>query len=658
VGESVDKQYEQYCLTDPLFYDSPRHDDSEALFPISRRPLPSDWRRARHGDWLINIPPGPPIPAQGWKIHVSACLDNADDIITRVWQYCMPRGISFKFIGSPLAVLMRNAKYAPRQASGKAVTIYPADEATCEIVLRERAAAPAGAPGPYILSDLRYGAGPLYVRYGGFTERFCLDAQGEMMPAIEDPAGNLVPDLRSPVFTVPDWVVLPEFLAPQLAARNSVSVTELDYDVTGALHFSNGGGVYTGTDKRTGERVIMKEARPHAGLAADGSDAVTRLRREHDVLKRLSGLGIAPEPRGCFMIGEHHFLAEEFIAGRTLNSFFAERYPLTGLTTDPAATEAYTEWALRICADVERAARVMHDHGVVFNDLHMFNIMVQPDDTVAFIDFEAASDISEGPRRTVGNPGFAAPRDRVGFDIDAYSLACIRLAMFMPLTTLFALDRGKAEGLAATIAKHFPVPEKFLDEAVREIVRDSGTADHRAPENSTPDNRTPLAVTLPVRRRGIASVAAGGNRADLSWGCDAGWDRLAADMVTAIRASASPQRTDRLFPGDIDQVRVTGGGLALAHGAAGVLYALSEAAGVRVPDYEEWLIARPTRLRARGRACTTDYPAWRTRWRGSATSTRPHGPQGSASASAGSVLVTASTAGCPGSRSPWCRWAT
>jgi tRNA A-37 threonylcarbamoyl transferase component Bud32 len=440
-------------------------------------------------------------------------------------------------------------------------------------VLRELDAELGGAAGPYILSDLRYGAGPLYVRYGGFTERFCLDSRGEMVPAIEDQAGSLVPDLRTPVFTVPDWVALPEFLAPQLAARNSVSVAELDYDVTGALHFSNGGGVYTGTDKRTGERVIMKEARPHAGLAADGSDAVTRLRREHDVLERLSGLGIAPEPRGSFMIGEHHFLAEEFIAGRTLNSFFAERYPLTGLTTDPAATQAYTAWALRICADVERVAQVMHDHGVVFNDLHMFNIMVRPDDTVAFIDFEAASDIGEGRRRTVGNPGFAAPRDRVGFDIDAYSLACIRLAMFMPLTTLFALDRGKAEGLAAIIARHFPVPEKFLDEAVREIVRD-----------------TTSAVTLPAPRNGARPED--GDRPDLGWGCDAGWNRLAADMVTAIRASASPQRSDRLFPGDIDQLRVTGGGLALAHGAAGVLYALSEAAGVRVPDYEEWLIAR------------------------------------------------------------------
>ena len=77
---------------------------------------------------------------------------------------------------------------------------------------------------------------------------------------------------------------------------------------------------------------------------------------------------------------------------------------------DPAETKAYTEWALRICGEVERAAAAMHERGVVFNDLHMFNIIVRPDDTVAFIDFEAASDISEGRVRTVGNPGFAALR--------------------------------------------------------------------------------------------------------------------------------------------------------------------------------------------------------------------------------------------------------
>src|SRR3984885_15383534 len=292
-----------------------------------------------------------------------------------------------------------------------------------------------------------------------------------MGPAIEDPFRDIVPDVRSPVFTMPEWVRMPEFLAPHLDARNSVALTDLEYDITGALHFSNGGGVYTATDKRTGERVILKEGRPHAGLAADGSDAVTRLGRDHDVLLRLSGLGIAPEVRGFFQVGEHYFRAEEFIAGRTLNSFFVERLPLNRPAPDPEATKAYAAWALRICGEVERAAAAMHERGVVFNDVHMLNIIVRPDGTVAFIDFEAASDVSEGRTRTVGNPGFAAPSDRVGFDVDAYSLACLRLAMFMPLKTLFALDRNKAAQLAGVIAALFPVPEEFLDEAVREITR-------------------------------------------------------------------------------------------------------------------------------------------------------------------------------------------
>ena len=155
----MDKQYEQYCLASPYFYDFPYRDHAtKEGFTISRQSLPSGWRRERLGDWLINIPSGPPIPPQGWKIHVSACLDNADEIVTAVWQYCVPREISFKFLPNRLAVLMRNAKYAPRGSSGKVVTIYPQDEAACEAILAELDTILDGAPGPYILSDLRYGA--------------------------------------------------------------------------------------------------------------------------------------------------------------------------------------------------------------------------------------------------------------------------------------------------------------------------------------------------------------------------------------------------------------------------------------------------------------------------------------------------------------------
>jgi len=555
----VDKRYEQYCLVSPLFYDAPGN-GSERAFAISERALPDGWRRDRAGDWIIGIAPGAQLPLQGWKIHVSACLDNSESVITRAWEYCTAGGISFKFLSGRLAVLMRNGKYAPRGSSGKVITIYPADEAACERILAELDQLLGGEPGPYILSDLRYGAGPLYVRYGGFTERHCLNERGELVPAIEDAAGKLVPDLRSPVFSTPSWVTLPSFLEASLAARNAATIADLPYEIEDVLHFSNGGGVYLGRDKQTGEQVVLKEARPHAGLAADGSDAVARLRREHDLLLALSGLGIAPEVRGYVEAGEHHFLVEEYIEGVPLNSCYADRYPLLTPDPDPAEVAAYTAWALAIGADIERVTGAMHERGVIFNDLHMFNIMVRPDDSVALIDFEAASYLSEGRRVTVGNPGFAAPRERTGFDVDAYSLACIRLAMFLPLTMVFALNRGKAADLAAVIAELFGVPAAFLDQAVRTIM---GTA------------------------------PAAGARQGTDWGSTARSEReLRAALARAITASATPARTDRLFPGDIEQFAAPGGGLGIAHGAAGVLYALAEAADVRLPDCEQWLIDR------------------------------------------------------------------
>jgi predicted Ser/Thr protein kinase len=599
-------------VADPFFYDFPHGDRGTGRelarpYPISARPLPAGWRRAQFGDWLINVPPATEIPQQGWKIHVSACLDNAEQTLIRVWRYCVPRTVTFKFLPSRLAVLMRNAKYAPRAASGKVVTIYPADEAACELILSELDQLLGGAPGPYILSDLRYGAGPLYVRYGGFARRYCLDARGELVPAIENPAGELVPDERSPVFTLPSWVRLPDFLAPHAAARDAVTVAELPYDVERALHFSNGGGVYVGVDKRTAERVILKEARPHAGLAADGSDAVERLRREHDMLRRVAGLGIAPEVRDYFQVGEHHFLVEEFIDGVPLNSCYADRYPLTRQHPDPADVADYTSWAVRIVMAVERAAEAMHEHGVIFNDLHMFNVMVRPDDSVALIDFEAASLAAEGRRLTVGNPGFVAPRDRAGEDVDGYSVACLRLAMFMPLTSLLALDAGKAAQLAEVIADHFPVPAGFLDRAVREITRKPGgaggatggagwTTGGAGGATGGAGWTTDGAGGTKDGAGGTRGIAGGKTTARSGYECftdgDQAWNKLGTTLARAIRASATPDRSDRLFPGDIEQFAVPGGGLAFAHGAAGVLYALSEGVGVRVPEYEQWLIDR------------------------------------------------------------------
>ncbi|MFD0684701.1 class III lanthionine synthetase LanKC [Actinomadura fibrosa] len=555
----MDKRYELYCLADELFYDSPPV-ARRTEFDIAGRSLPTGWERVRGDEWTVYVPPVSRIPLQGWKVHVTGCAKSADAVLSRTFDYCVENGIEFKHLRGPGTLRMRNAKYAPRGASGKLVTIYPADERELEAILETLGKELAGLPGPYILSDLRIGEGPLHVRYGGFAERRCLDERGELVAALENGEGELVPDRRNPVFSVPDWVALPRCLEPHLAARAATTTAELPYRIEKALHFSNGGGVYQATDLRTGEKVVLKEARPYAGLAADGADAVERLERERDILTMLDGIDGIPAVRGSFTLGEHHFLVQEFVEGRTLNTFFAERHPMLDPEPEPGKVAAYTAWALRVYEGVERVLGAVHERGVVFNDLHMFNIMIRPDDSAALIDFETAAPAADNGRQTLANPAFLAPADRRGTAVDRYSLACLRLALFVPMTTLFVIDRGKARQLADLVAEYFPVPRPFLDEAVAEIAR--GVPEAPAPE--------------------------------FGLGAD-GWARSRDRLAGAIDASATPHRADRLHPGDVEQFG--GASLGMAHGAAGVLWTLDATGAGRRPDHEEWLAERAAKPR-------------------------------------------------------------
>ncbi|MEU3184039.1 class III lanthionine synthetase LanKC [Streptomyces sp. NPDC006923] len=577
----MNKGYAAFCDADRHFYDAPHRlpaaggPGREGLWAAALRPAPAGWQQHRTGDWLAWRPLDSALPAQGWKIHVSACLDNAESVLSRVMDYCVPRGIAFKFVPSRYLLHTRNAKYADRAASGKFITVYPADDEECRTTAEGLDALLAGEAGPYILSDLRWGAGPLYLRYGSFTQRHCYDAEGELRPAVENSAGKLVPDLRGPAFRIPDWVDPPAFLRAHLDARGATTLTDLPYTIEQALHFSNGGGVYIGRDSRTGEKVVLKEARPYAGLAADGADAVTRLGRERDALERLSGLRCTPEVLDGFVLGGHHFLVLEYIEGKPLNSFFARRHPLIDAGPGAARLAEYTAWALRIHRLVEEAVAAVHRRKVVFNDLHLFNIMVAEDESsVVLLDFEAAAHIDDNGRQTVANPAFVAPPDRRGFDVDRYALACLRLALFIPLTSLLAVDRAKAAHLADVVARQFPVERAFLDEAVAEILRDP-PADRR-PE--------PGARTRPDRAAGPARSYLPAEPAD--------WPHSRDSMVNAILASASPERDDRFFPGDIAQFATEGGGLTFGHGTAGVLYALAESGAGRCTPAEEWLLLR------------------------------------------------------------------
>jgi len=545
----MNTQYEAFCVADPNFYDAPGARD-EPVFAAATREPPDGWTRARLGPWTVLRPPRPDLPQQGWKVHVTACLDNAEHILALVWGHCTARGVTFKFLAGPRVHLLRNSKYAAREGSGKLVTIYPRDERELQRVCEDLAAELAGQPGPYILSDLRVGAGPLHVRYGAFTERLCPGPAGDLVPAVERPDGTLVPDSRRPVFAPPDWVEIPPFLRPHL----DVPAAAMPYHVTGALHFSNGGGVYLA--QREGEPpVVLKEARPHAGLDCHGADAVTRLAHEADVLNRLDGIGGIPRLRERFTVWEHHYLAMEYVEGGTLGQWMARNYPLSRCEPGPAEIAGYTDRAVALLERVERLLAAVHARGIVYGDLHPRNVLVGADDRVALVDFELASPVHAPVRPGLGAAGFTAPADRTGTRVDRYALAALRLFLFLPLGAVLALEPSKLTGYLADVDRRFPVPPGFT-ESIRRELAPAVHSGHRA-------------RARPVRVRHD-------------------WPAARDSLVGAVLASATPARRDRLFPGDVAQF--TTGGLGLAHGAAGVLHALDAVGAGRFPAHEQWLL--------------------------------------------------------------------
>lgn len=591
------ESYEPFCLADPVFFDTPdRLDDRDTRFAAADRPAPPGWSRTERDSWVVLLPTDRPLPEQGWKVHVSVTLDAADKTVDAVVEFCLRHRVAVKFLRSRAASHAAGFKYAPRGGSGKLMAVYPSDEDELRHVLTGLDDLVGGTPGPRVLSDLRWREGPLYVRYGAFTERFCPGPDGEPVRAVTGPDGRPVPDDRSPVFRVPSWVTVPRVVADEMDRTRTAagSSEQLPYTVERALHFSNAGGVYLATDPLTGRRVVLKEARPHAGLDRNEDDAVTRLVREWTALRTLSGLGVAPRAFGHLVRGGHHFLVQEFLDGTPLHRERAVRHPLSYPDPTDAQIAEYTDWALDVLRQVEVALETVHGRGLAYRDLHPANVLVRPEGGVRLLDFELATDLDDRRPAGLGVPGFTTPAPLTAAEADRYALGCLRLSMFLPMTELLQGERVMAARMAVEVTRRFPVPPSYAGQVLDEL-RPGLPARVPPGRRSVPESKG--AESKGSKPEGSPEPA-GSEPAAIAYDGES-WPHLRDRIAEGILSAATPERDDRLYPGDPQQFRI--GGHGLAYGTAGVLYALA-ATGSAVPDaHVDWLVsaaerARPTRV--------------------------------------------------------------
>ncbi len=161
------------------------------------------------------------------------------------------------------------------------------------------------------------------------------------------------------------------------------------------------GVVYEARDPDSGRRVALKVIRE------DGSDpsAVERLRREADIVARLSHPGIVAVrdvgTTNSFLGPARPYLVMDFVEGKTLQELLS-----AGLA--PRAE------VLRILEDVSRAAAHAHAHGVVHRDLKPTNVLVDAAGRAYLSDFGVARTCDSTTGLTpsdavVGTLGYFAP---------------------------------------------------------------------------------------------------------------------------------------------------------------------------------------------------------------------------------------------------------
>ncbi|HLJ27751.1 MAG TPA: class III lanthionine synthetase LanKC [Candidatus Angelobacter sp.] len=578
------RQNPLYRLLDKDYYETfdayvPRRAD---FYDSVASMLPPNWRMQKKAVWFHCHSPQSDTPMQGWKIHISATPANAMDILSRVTNILFRRmDTDFKFALDMSIVFLMNSKNWPRGGSGKFITIYPRDNHQFIELLEELYLATRNLRGPYVLSDHRYkDSGVVFYRYGGMRLYEVVNVKGERTPMLVGPDGSHFPDERQPYPVTPPWAskVLPTE-EPVEQSENAHYLKQKRYEVEDVLSFSNAGGVYLATDRSTGKRVVIKEARPCVNPTANGYDAVQLLKKEYRLLALIEHACIAPKPIDLFEEWEHWFLVEEFVEGLPLASHSGEH---NILLRTRAAEEDFLVWRktfFSVCANLFAALEALHDHNIVFADLSTNNVIIEAaTGKLKLIDFEGAYELGIDRPTALYTPGFVSQNRLAGCDAamddDTYAAGAVLMSYLFPITGFFHLNPKARQDMMAAIQRDSRLPEAVV-QMILALMDPDATRRPRPGRISEVLTVCAAAEPEPPQPEKLTRD----------------YEAVVQGIVMHLNDVATHARQDRLFP--TDQKLFVTNPLSLAWGAAGVGYALSKVTCGPQEDVAAWILRHP-----------------------------------------------------------------
>ena len=152
--------------------------------------------------WILPLPL--PRREQGWKLHVSATILSATEVLRRVVPVLTDQRAAFKVAASFGCLADLNSGAGGYSQVGKFITVYPDSDESAVAIAKELEKATRGLAGPRVPTDQQLNDSSIVsYRYGGFSNLILVDDLGQITPACEARMARSLKTLAGRPFSSP-----------------------------------------------------------------------------------------------------------------------------------------------------------------------------------------------------------------------------------------------------------------------------------------------------------------------------------------------------------------------------------------------------------------------------------------------------------------------